>query len=1141
MADQVSYRTPFRATSTSVNADLKSTAKYSLPTFAFALRAFLLVSFISSQLVLCNVTVATISPFISESENKSINISEFALISSTTTSTTTSAYIKSGDNYVEDSSTVVDYSTTTTGQPNNSGPLITTGPSDVVKRQDGLGKEEESKVKRDADDSAEDNGEKGEDSEDERSAISANNSTTEKGVANSADQSTAEHSKKANSTSDGATAAKVDGGEEGGDDEEEEEGETGAAAERNSGNSSLHQEHSNNTSALSANNGSTSADGKVGGEEDEEDAKPRMIQLVRRPSHQHNSRENEAADEEEEEEEDDEDDEDDYEDETLANNVCTAQYFLDKIIPEDYPTEISKEVKHINETIERINRMYNFSNQIVTKLNPFFREMASRVTDFLYEAQLNPPCLGSLFRIIKNMNDRKPWALSFFDATGGLLTGGYRQGKFVSLGQFDQCIESSSELPEENVNNEPIRGQYCLIKPVIPLPTEYRYVHGEPVAQSNIASVNRFLNDEYIETYLGLYKFLKNTILRVGVCLPDKCDPVDVENAMNKFLVRKTGLSVRVGPNCVKATDAVVLNNFQIVTLFIFGALFILIVICSTFEMIYRMMVDSGRYYPSVPRCSIISTPYSFTSSSHQYPAKFLRSASTISTPYARQPLNIQIFTMFSIIRNTRVLFEIPAYRKLPLDTMRLLFIFFFFISNAYIYTIVFAPMVIKRFYVLGPMQLATEKKYFFIRMYYMLDCLIAYSGISVALAFKPSSFNYGKYILQNYLRYAVPILFSIGLIYVIPLLGSGPLWHLFDETITHNCKKNLWPTLFFYNNINENIEEICSLPTAFVSLIFQMLLIAPIFLIITSRLRPNAGTAFLICMLIIASIFNLIPRFLYGYKLPYEYQAMKSFTEMKASLMFYNFHPFVHISPFIFGLIAGHLITNRPVKRPAFICTIGIVSYIGFLMSFFYMENLDIKAPSLSTLEIVSMLTFGRIPMLTFFCWIIYSCICGCTVIANRFLSSVVWRPLAGLSYGFYITSIIVTAYRLFSIRQTTTLSPENMFRTIVSDAVVSFFLSYMIHVMVQQPMRNFRQILIHWKQLFEVNTPTTTTNLVTVCRTDIVFEDSTDGTFTKTNVAEEYGSQFESSEKESISLDLAQITTKEPPTDKTDSNNNI
>lgn len=84
-------------------------------------------------------------------------------------------------------------------------------------------------------------------------------------------------------------------------------------------------------------------------------------------------------------------------------------------------------------------------------------------------------------------------------------------------------------------------------------------------------------------------------------------------------------------------------------------------------------------------------------------------------------------------------------------------------------------------------------------------------SGISVALAFKSQSFSYLKYIVQNYLRYVVPILFSVGLIFIVPLMGSGPLWHLFDQTITHSCKHNLWPTLLFYNNINENIEDIVS------------------------------------------------------------------------------------------------------------------------------------------------------------------------------------------------------------------------------------------------------------------------------------------------------------------------------------------
>lgn len=39
-----------------------------------------------------------------------------------------------------------------------------------------------------------------------------------------------------------------------------------------------------------------------------------------------------------------------------VKQVCTASYFLDRIIPEDYPEEISPDVKHINETIIRLNR-----------------------------------------------------------------------------------------------------------------------------------------------------------------------------------------------------------------------------------------------------------------------------------------------------------------------------------------------------------------------------------------------------------------------------------------------------------------------------------------------------------------------------------------------------------------------------------------------------------------------------------------------------------------------------------------------------------------------------------------------------------------------------------------------------------------
>ena len=78
-------------------------------------------------------------------------------------------------------------------------------------------------------------------------------------------------------------------------------------------------------------------------------------------------------------------------------------------------------------------------------------------------------------------------------------------------------------------------------------------------------------------------------------------------------------------------------------------------------------------------------------------------------------------------------------------------------------------------------------------------------------------------------------------------------------------------------------------------------------------------------------------------------------------------------------AFFVGNIMSTKPVKRYTHTVTIGVVSFIGFILSFIYMENLDIKEPNLSIFEIISMLTFGRVPMLTFFCWIIYASLSGC------------------------------------------------------------------------------------------------------------------------------------------------------------------
>src|SRR6218665_147049 len=118
------------------------------------------------------------------------------------------------------------------------------------------------------------------------------------------------------------------------------------------------------------------------------------------------------------------------------------------------------------------------------------------------------------------------------DATGSVITGGFQEGRFVSFGEFEQCIAIQSKNDDEMIAGKPIRGQYCMVKPVIPLPDSI--VRGESIVKPEVEIMNRVLSDQYIETYLGLFRYMKNTILKLGLCLPSNCKPQEIENALNK-------------------------------------------------------------------------------------------------------------------------------------------------------------------------------------------------------------------------------------------------------------------------------------------------------------------------------------------------------------------------------------------------------------------------------------------------------------------------------------------------------------------------------------------------------------------------------------------------------------------------------
>ncbi len=96
---------------------------------------------------------------------------------------------------------------------------------------------------------------------------------------------------------------------------------------------------------------------------------------------------------------------------------CPVDYIIDKLTPDDYEDwksgDISWNVDNINKTVLRINRLVNYSTKVFDKITPFVKRLGSRISDVLFEIDLQPKCLMSVFMIMEGIRRGELCALRY--------------------------------------------------------------------------------------------------------------------------------------------------------------------------------------------------------------------------------------------------------------------------------------------------------------------------------------------------------------------------------------------------------------------------------------------------------------------------------------------------------------------------------------------------------------------------------------------------------------------------------------------------------------------------------------------------------------------------------------------------------
>ncbi|XP_054152608.1 uncharacterized protein LOC128951384 [Oppia nitens] len=380
---------------------------------------------------------------------------------------------------------------------------------------------------------------------------------------------------------------------------------------------------------------------------------------------------------------------------------------ISRLLPVDYESLKQeprvKIVKHFNETWDRFLRAFRWEHQIygLKEFRDVYQYLRGMAYELSFDIQLEPQCMAAVSRVLQALIREEIWAFKFFDSQSHPIPTGFWGGIITTFGEYDQCVDIKSPAEEEdNNNNNMIAGQYCLLRLIMPYPLRETY---DPTFESNVfaTQLKNFTRKYGFGNYAELNPILKITeylnmrdgkFFEFGICIPDKCNPRDIENEFNRILYPFLRIPVEIPERtCIIKDRPLNLDRYQIFAIFIFITSIILVSLGTSYELYHKYL-----------KCRLLSKQHTVPKNNNdkQLPV-----------------LNNKLLLCFSMITNTRQLCANKSNtinQFASINTTKLLVSVWLLAAHTYLFTA--HSFVLKRFNESVPLQLFHANRYVFVR-----------------------------------------------------------------------------------------------------------------------------------------------------------------------------------------------------------------------------------------------------------------------------------------------------------------------------------------------------------------------------------------------------------------------------------------
>jgi len=298
---------------------------------------------------------------------------------------------------------------------------------------------------------------------------------------------------------------------------------------------------------------------------------------------------------------------------------------------------------------------------------------------------------------------------------------------------------------------------------------------------------------------------------------------------------------------------------------------------------------------------------------------------------------------------------------------------------------------------------------------------------------------------------------------YIGPIIGTGPMYYLYDSVVNPMCHDYWWTNILYINNLTTVMSKECLSWTWYLANDFQFyVFVAPLIIV---AYRKNKIYGWSLIALLLSFCFSITLWVSIKHQLAPFFVFSNRTLDSESFITDIYQKPWNRVGPYLIGISVAFiyrdgekvkkLYKNQTIRYVFYLVSLGITFFFSYIPYSYYQSS------GWNNTESALFSAFAHTLFTVGFSLFMLGTFYGYGGFLKWFLDLPIWKPFSKLTYSTYLIHPVIIMVRVLSSSQMFHYSWTEFAYSFIGNLTVSFGAAFLIHLCVEKSFINLERLI--------------------------------------------------------------------------------